>query len=276
MFGLRSFVRSTSWAFALGLCATTAAPRIAAADVHAGFAPAIWTVAVGDTFTAYVSILQADASFNAFDASIRFDPAMLSFDPITPVAAQRGEVMTSACANTFHDFHVTPDSLKVTLSLLCNQTFVTGPGTIYRVRFRAGMNPGTTTISLGPFTEFYRAGLFVRPLDKQDLVVTIAVPTAVEPGSTAGDRLEFAAPTPNPRMGQQSIVLDFTLPASDVVRFDVLDVQGRRVAAREAESYAGGRHRVSWAPPALSNGGYWVRLTTQSGATLVRRFAALR
>jgi hypothetical protein len=250
--------------------------RTASADIHVGFASPTLTVAVGDTFTAYVQILQADASFNAFDASIRFDPAMLSFEPISPVSAQRGEVMTSACANTFHDFHAAPDSLKVTLSLLCNQVFVTGPGTIYRVRFRAGMTTGITTLSLGPFTEFYRAGLFVRPLDKQDMVVTVATPDAVEPGGRGEAGLEFAAPAPNPRRGQGALALEFTLPAADLVSFEVLDIQGRRVASREAQSYEPGRHRVTWTPPPLANGGYLVRLKARSAGSAVQRWSVLR
>jgi hypothetical protein len=253
-----------------------AAPRGAAADIHAGFSPGLVVVAAGDTFTAYVSIVQGDASFNAFDASIRFDPTKLSFDPITPVAMQRGDLMMAACSNTFHDFHVAADSLQATLSLLCNQTFVTGPGMLYRVRFRAGMTTGNTTISLGPFTEFYRAGLFVRPLDRQDLTVSIVSPTGVGPGLGASGRLELAAPIPNPRRGSAPLTLEFSLPAPDVVRFEVLDLQGRCLGRREGQSFAAGRHRISWSPPPLANGGYWLRLTTRSGASAVQRWGTLR
>jgi hypothetical protein len=248
----------------------------ASGAIHAGLLPATVTVAPGDTFTVYMSIITADSEFNAFDASIRFDPAMLSFEAITPVSDQRGVVMMSACSNTFHRFDIAPDSLKVTLSLLCNQTFVTGPGTIYRVRFRAGSTQGVTTIQLGPFTEFYRAGLFARPLDKQAMVVTIGGSTGVEPGGAAQGRLELAPPAPNPSRGPGSVILDFRLPAPDMVSFDVLDVQGRCIASRAAERFAGGHHRLQWSPPALASGEYFMRLRALASGSATRRWAVLQ
>jgi len=253
------------------------APREATAAIHVGFAPATATVAPGDSFLVQLSITQADSSFNAFDASIRFDPSRLSFKPTTPVSAQRGEVMTSVCSNTFHRFDATLDSLKITLSLLCNQTYVTGPGTIYKVWFRAGMTTGTTTLSLGPFTEFYHAGLFVRPLDKQTMVVNIVGSnTGVQPGSAHPGRLQLAPPAPNPHKGRGSVLLDFTLPAPDEVGIEVLDIQGRRVAGRVAERFDQGRHQLSWASPPLADGAYFLRLTTHSAGSAVRPWVVLR
>ena len=84
-------------AFVAVLCLDAGVTRAASGAIHAGLLPATVTVAPGDTFTVYMSILVADAQFNAFDASIRFDPARLSFEPIAPVADQRGVVMMSAC-----------------------------------------------------------------------------------------------------------------------------------------------------------------------------------
>lgn len=245
-------------------------------DVTAGFLPQAITVAPGDTFTVDVAIMQSGAPFNAFDASVRFDPAMVSFVPTSPVADQRGSLMTLACANTFHRFDVAPDSLKITLSLLCSNTFVTGPGTIYRVRFQAGTTLGTTTITLGPFTEFYDAGIFVRPLHTQELPVQIRTVDAVDPGDGTGGPLEFAPPAPNPSQGRGSLRLEFSLPAPDDVSFVVLDVQGRRVAGRGAQPYGGGRHQVSWSPPPLAEGSYFVRLITRSHGAVVRRWAVLQ
>jgi hypothetical protein len=258
------------------LWAGSGSPRMAIADVHVGFTPASLTVAPGDSFLVQLSIIQADSSFNAFDASIRFDPSRLTFKPTTPVSAQRGVVMTSVCSNTFHRFDVGPDSLKITLSLLCNQTYVTGPGTIYKVWFRAGMAPGTTTLSLGPFTEFYHAGLFVRPLDKQTMVVHIVSTTGVQPGSAQPGKLQLAPPAPNPHKGRGSVLLDFTLPAPDDVGIEVLDLQGRRVAGRAAERFGEGRHQFAWTSPPLADGAYFLRLTTRSAGSAVRPWVVLR
>jgi hypothetical protein len=235
--------------------------------------PAV-TVAPGDTFTAYIVIEPPDASFNGFDASVRFDPSALSYDAM-PLADQRGPLMTSACANTFHRFDAAPDSLKITLTLLCSNTNVAGPGTIYRVRFRAGTTTGATTLSLGPFTEFYRAGLFVRPIHKQDMTVNVgSMAVGDDPGP--GGRLEFASPAPNPAWGRRSVLLEFNLPAPDIVSLEVLDAQGRRVAGRSGEWYAAGRHQVPWSPPALACGAYFVRIRTLASGSVVRGWAVLR
>jgi hypothetical protein len=263
---------------ALALAATLRSSA-AGADVSVGFSPAAMTVSPGDTFTVTIAVPFAGAAFNAFDASVRFDPAVLTFVPTTPVADQRGALMTGACANTFHLFNAAPDSLKITLSLLCSNTSVTGPGTIYQVKFQAGLTPGTTTISLGPFTEFYNAGLFARPLFKQDLTVTIGTgPTGVGDPDAGGDvdKMKFAPPSPNPRRGSGAILLDFALPAADRVAFDVLDLQGRRVAGRDAGTLPAGRHHLAWTPPALPSGDYFVRLRTLANGSLTQRWAVLR
>jgi hypothetical protein len=219
----------------------------------------------------------AGSEFNAFDASVRFDPALLTYVPTVPQSDQRGALMTDACANTFHLFSAAADSLRITLSLLCSSTFVTGPGTIYKVKFQAGATTGTTTVSLGPFTEFYRAGLFARPLVKQDLTVTIGTSsTGVGDPEGGVHGVEFAPPAPNPQRGAGAVRLDFALPSADRVTFDVLDLQGRRVAGREAESLAAGRHHLAWTPPALPSGDYFVRLRTLANGTLTQRWAVLR
>src|SRR6185369_8692689 len=88
--GRRSPARGTGFACAVAIAALAAMglrPPTAAADVTAGFSPATMTVAPGDTFTVTVAIPVADAAFNAFDASVRFDPAMLTY---VPGSNQRG------------------------------------------------------------------------------------------------------------------------------------------------------------------------------------------
>jgi hypothetical protein len=146
----------------------------AQAEISVGFAPDSITVAPGDTFTVALAVLQDGAEFNAFDAAILFDPTRLTFVPTTPVGEQQGPMIRAACRNTFHRFGTGPDSLEIALSLLCSNAVVTRRGDIYQVKFQAGTTPGSTTIRLGPSTEFYRAGLFARPVRKQDLSIVIA------------------------------------------------------------------------------------------------------
>jgi hypothetical protein len=269
-------VRGVMLALALA-CLAIALPAVAArADIHAGFTPSSITVAPGDTFTVDLAITLADSAFNAFDASIRFDPSRLTFVPTSPVGNQRGALMTNACANTFHLFSAAPDSLKITLSLLCSATFVTGPGVIYRVKFQAGLTTGTTVLSLGPFTEFYKAGIYARPLFKQTLTVTIGTPTGVEGETPARSGLDLAPPAPNPRRGSGAVILDFALPSHDLVSFDVLDLMGRRVAGRGTERLASGRYHLAWTPPVLPSGDYFLRLRTLSNGSVTRRWTVLR
>lgn len=270
-------IRGGAWlaiALTIGLAALGVRP--VQADVYVGLSTPATSVAPGDTFTVEVVIAQPDSAFNAFDASIRFDPARLAFVPTSPVSGQRGPVMTSACANTFHQFTGAPDSLKTTLSLLCPGTNVTGPGTIYRVRFAARGTLGPTTISLGKFTEFYKAGLFVRPVHKQDLAVTIVGQVGVDPGVGSGGRLEFAPPIPNPRRGCDAVLLEFDLPGPDLVSVDVIDLQGRRLASREAQPFPAGRQRVSWSPGPLTDGEYFLRLNARANGSAMRRWTVLR
>jgi hypothetical protein len=85
----------------------------------------------------------------------------------------------------------------------------------------------------------------------------------------------FAPPTPNPRRGEGAVLFEFTLPTADVVSFDVLDLEGRRVAGRAAESLSAGRHWRSWSPPSLASGAYFVRLRTGSSGSVTRRWITL-
>ena len=160
-------------AFGLGVAFVFSAASnstVSQGPVDVGFQDSTITVAPGDTVGVGI-VVRGSPRFNAFDASLRFDPAMLSFEPGSET---RGELMTAACAQSFHRFQPAPDSLRIVLSLLCSKISVSGPGVVYRVVFRAGRNPGATTLSLGPSTEFYRAGLFVRPLHRREMVVNVA------------------------------------------------------------------------------------------------------
>ena len=263
-------------AFAACACLAVTAPDGAAAAVHLGFDQAAITVSPGDTFTVSLAILQADSPFNAFDASVRFDPVRLAFVASTPLSSQIGAVISGACANTFHRFEPAADSLKISLSMLCGGVNATGPGPVYRVRFRALSTPGTTTLAFGPFTEFYRAGLFVRPVLATGLTVTVQGNTGVGAGPGPLSRLEFAPPAPNHARAGGGVLLEFALPVADFVDVDLLDAQGRRVATRGAEWFEAGRHRLAWHARPLASGGYFLRVQGRSSGSAVRRWIVLR
>lgn len=64
--------------------------------------------------------------------------------------------------------------------------------------------------------------------------------------------------------------LAFTLPAREPARLEVLDVAGRRVAARDLPGLGPGRHLVRLDPAALEGGVYFVRLW-QGGRSVTTR-----
>jgi hypothetical protein len=104
---------------------------------------------------------------------------------------------------------------------------------------------------------------------------TTSAPTAVEGSAHAG--LALAPPAPNPARGTTRF--SFDLPRAMHVRLEVLDVQGRLVAALAEGDFRAGRHERAW--DASTHGAragaglYFVRLVTPEGR-LVRRVALLR
>lgn len=247
-----------------------------AAGIHLAFLSTPASPAPGDTIRIDVMVTPADAEFNAFDLNLVYDAARLTFLPTTPVSWQRGPLMTDACANTFHLFTPGSGLLQATLSLLCNNVFVTGPGVIYRVRFIAGPTTGPTEISCGAGTQFYRAGFFVNPLDCQPLLLDIGATSPVPEGGGGPGEPYLGPPSPNPRpdcAGPERI--DFRLPAAGSVHLELFDAGGRRLADRPATPCAAGAHQVSWDLPQLASGAYFVRLSTGSGFVAHRTLVVL-
>jgi hypothetical protein len=243
--------------------------------VHVRLDPATLVVQPGDTFTVNVNVFQADEQFNAFDLHVLFDSSRVSFVPTTPVSKQLGPLVTSSCNNVFHIFTPTPTSVIANVSLLCNNTYLTGPGVIYILRFRARSTLGTTMITWGPLTLFYRAGIIVSPLELQPMTVSVGQ-TAVEPVHAGVPRVALGAPRPNPRRGARPVTVPFDLPRTDTVELNLFDVAGRRVAHRDPELFAGGRHAILWRVPAIRAGRYALRLTTGAGDTLTRTWTVIR
>lgn len=80
------------------------------------------------------------------------------------------------------------------------------------------------------------------------------------PPTHPGAALALAAPWPNPALRDWSVA--FALPASAPVRIELLDVAGRRLAARDLGSLSAGPHSVRMTRPSpLRSGVYFVRVT---------------
>ncbi len=264
-------------ACACGLIAAVAlfARAAAAAGIHAGIVPLVSTPALGDTVVVELRITTADAAFNAFDASIQFDPARLAFVATAPVSNQIGPVMTGACSQFFHQFAPHSDSVEIHLSMLCANTSVTGPGSIYRVRFRTIGTTGSTALTCGPSTMFYNGGLFVRPLDLTPATLQVGNGTGVDSPAAPGPAFTLESPHPNPAFSG-ALTLAYAAPAPRHVRFDLLDTQGRRVATRDAGRVAAGRGTLTWEGLRLEPGLYFVRMSAGAGSPLPRAWVVLR
>jgi hypothetical protein len=77
-------------------------------------------------------------------------------------------------------------------------------------------------------------------------------------------------------LGTGSVMLEFSLPGPEWVGFEMLDLQGRRVASRPAAWHAAGRNLFTWDGLRLQPGCYQVRMTLGTGAWAKRMWVVLR
>lgn len=250
------------------LAAATLAAVVAPAraqGVHLALAPGAVTVAPESTFTLDLQVTQAGAQFNGFDAVVTYDTTALAFVKLSPVSLQQGALMTGACGNTFHRFAAAADSLVINDVLLCANLFLTGPGQIYRLKFRALGPPRDTWVRIRR-AQFYAAGLYVGPLWTSDAHVGIGVPVAVRrPAPAPSVRLRVA---PDPARGAVTLALEggAAEEASVVVR-DALGRTVRRLAVAPGAAAARWDGRDDAGAP-LPPGLYLV--TWRAGGTLAR------
>ena len=245
----------------------------AGAGVTAALLPASQVVAPGADFDLLLEVTAPGSSFNAFDAIVGFDPAALTPVVLAPLSLQEGALMTGACANRFHDFRAGADRDTVTDVLLCAGVSVTGPGTIYRLRFHAASTAQTTTVHLLPGLRFFDAGILVTPTSGSDAQVTIGSPVGVSDPRVGATRLALA---PNPAPGAVSVRIDGAPAGAQVLR--VIDARGRRVRVLESGWFpAGARVRIwdgsSQAGGRVPPGSYWIEL--RAGDRSVRAHCVL-
>jgi hypothetical protein len=118
--------------------------------------------------------------------------------------------------------------------------------------------------SLAEAQERYRTAKFI--YEQIAAGVTAVGPAAGSPD----DRLSLGV-TPNPAVGP--LRADFTLPAAGRAVLEIMDITGRRVAAREVGSLGPGRHQVTM-HESLAPGVYLVRII-QGNQARVRRVVLL-
>lgn len=255
-------------------------PRAHAARFLVAGATDTVAVAPGQTFTVDLVVRTTSPPFNAFDLDVRFDAARLTNVPMSPLNLQRGALMTSACITNspFHLFTPSPDSLVCTLVILCNGVSVTGPGTVYRVQFKAGASDAWTMLEFGHGTAFYMGGPRVDTLETRPVVIKIGSPPPVldagDPGLPTGAALE--APVPNPGRRAATLSAVFQLPRAEDASLDLVDALGRRVAGQPRASFGPGRHRSLLALPRLAPGRYTLVLRTGAGEMRTRPWIVLR
>jgi hypothetical protein len=269
--------RSPARAWITRLCAAAlalgAAPAVGQ-GVHVAILPTGQTVAPGSTFTLSLEVTEPGSAFNGFDAVVEYDPAALTFVPLSPTSQQRGSYMLGACGSTFHRFNAAADSLSITDVLLCAGVSLPGPGQIYTLKFTASNTPQVTHVQFRS-VRFYNGGLFVNPVFPADATIGIGVPVDVEsqPFRPAGLALRAA---PNPFRGRTSIQI--TNPLDGPQRVFIRDIQGRRVRNLEQGWFVPGTRLIQWdgrddAGRPLPAGVY--RITLQSEQATASTLAAL-
>lgn len=269
---------SSGWLGAV-LCAfvLTGAVPAASAAITVGIVPANKSVPPGSDFDVYLNVTQAGSLFNGFSAVVSYDPSALTLLPSAPSNLQEGCLMTGvcsdACGNTFHQFAAAGDSASINDYLFCNQIALTGPGDLYRLRFRAASTARVTNITLRRAT-FYNAGLLVNPVQMAGATIQIVAGLGVGDGSPFAHTLRVE---PNPAFGRMQLVLEDG--AAGLAQADIMDLQGR-VVKRFAPTWFGPRARFEWDGTdgngdRVSGGVYLARIQ-RGGAIQTSRFVLLR
>ena len=239
-----------------------------AQGVTAALTPASLTVAPGAEFELELRVTQAGHVFNAFKAIVGYDTAALSLVPLSPTTLQQGTLMTGAC-QTFHRFGAGAGVDTLESSLLCSGVSLTGPGQIYRLRFRASNTPQTTTVRIvpGPRTQFIDGGLFVPQVTWTDASIGIGMPPAAVGDAVMPAALSLAV-VPNPSHG--SVVFAIGQGGSDSGSLTVRDVQGRvvrKLVPSGRQVAWDGRHELGQPVP---NGTYFATLEVGGRSTTIR------
>jgi hypothetical protein len=243
----------------------SAAMPVLALDVR--FDPATKVVDLDEVFDYDIFVPASPDTFNAFELTIVYDPSKLTFIPRSPLSLQVGPLMSAACLNGFHLFSAAGDTIRITYSLLCAGVRVTGPGVIYRLRFRAPSTPVITDLRFVK-ARFANAGILLSPVVTPAGLVQVGDVSAVPDGPRSG--VSALSPvTPNPfRAGTR---LTFTAGRRGRADLRVVAPDGREVRTLfDGWVEAGTSRSLTWdgrdergtrAPAGV----YFIRLSTSDG-----------
>jgi hypothetical protein len=232
----------------------------------------------GAEFDVAITITQEGLAFNGFDAVIAYDPAALTLVPLSPISLQEGQLMTDACGTRFHLFRTGADTDTITDVLLCNGVSVTGPGDIYRLRFRASDTPQVTHIQFLAGLQFYNEGLFVNPAIATDLDIGIGTGLVGVGDTPSRAKLDLLV-APNPTVAGGT---SFTIKTdrAGTAKLSAFDLKGRLVRRFEDTTTTAGMRSIHWdgrdsAGHALPPGIYLVYLEME-GRSVTRRVSLVR
>lgn len=251
--------RTIAVLFSLMLFAAAPATRAA---VSVALVPSVPAVAPGTDFEVAIRVTQTGSAFNAYQAIVRFDPAALTFLPTSPLSLQEGVYMTSACGTTFHWFTSGTTEVGMVHSLMCAGQSLTGPGDLYRIRFRA-TGPAQTTAITFTMVDFANAGNPVTPVNALGTSVVITQPSDVSGPPGARIALRVA---PNPFNPSTTIEVDSEIAGPQ--QLAVFTSTGRLVRVLQDAVFEPGSRRVVWDGRGrdrtrLASGVYVVQLRTR-------------
>jgi hypothetical protein len=253
----------------------TAVP-VTAQGVRVAIVPASGIVSPGSEFDVSIDVTQAGSAFNAFDLFVGFDPAALTPVIPTSISDQEGAYFKSGCDSRYHHFLPGTDRDTITDVLLCAGASLTGPGQIYKLRFRASTTQQFTTIRFLPGLQFYNAGLFVNPTISTNATIGIGVGVGIEPVAPRPSRLRITA-SPNPARRAVSFRIDTDRDGDQSLV--VVDAQGRIVRQLQQGRFVPGTRRVAWDGTSdsglVARPGAYVALLRAPDRTIRARFMLL-
>jgi hypothetical protein len=104
---------------------------------------------------------------------------------------------------------------------------------------------------------------------------TVASATDV-PQPSIASAIQMGLPWPNPAPTGGALSIRVDLPHSEELTLEMLDITGRRVAARPAQLHEAGSQIITWQPPETAPGVYVVHLRTRSGLDVTRSWTRMR
>jgi hypothetical protein len=214
---------------AAGLIALLAAGAVgtpAQAAVNLQVSPLSQQVTPGSEFEVTFQVTNESPAFNAFHMVVAFDSAALTAVKLSPVASQLGPLITAACpGNNVNWFHMGTSTDTIDVSMLCAGASAVGPGTIYRMHFRASTNPQVTSIRILPDVQFANAGILVPDIVVTNAAVGIGMPPITGAGAPPSGAALALTASPNPARGD--VTFGFGRPLATGGTLAVHDLQGR-------------------------------------------------